>query len=409
MIDWWTEVRLLLAELLARHGLLSAFAFLLVEEAGLPIPVPGDFVMLLLGVQARQGLVPLWQALFAMQAATMLGATFLYVLSTRAGRGLVYRYGRFIRLSPERLERSEAWIRRHGFLAVFLGRLVPGLRIVTAVGCGVFGVPLRVFLPAMSLGALAYILVYTLLGYLFGPPVLELLEHLHLPLGVLGSLVLLAILLVWTVRAHRSLRTRPTLPPAEVDWDDRLRAGAVAGGLATMVSTLLLNVLVHLAGQLRFRSPGLVVEQTASFLSDLVSHDVGLLVFVAAPAFVGVGVAWGVAYAAWIGRRPGCPDWRSGPLFALLPLMISALVVMPLLGLGLPGLSMAPASGGLLGETVRHLAFGLVLGLTYPVLLPRPRKRKTRRSSVTPESDSSRLREPGRASASGTSVIRELP
>ena len=41
----------------------------------------------------------------------------------------------------------------------------PGLRIVTAVACGVFEVPFRVFFPAMSLGALLYILVYTLLGY----------------------------------------------------------------------------------------------------------------------------------------------------------------------------------------------------------------------------------------------------
>src|SRR5919199_1485525 len=132
MVDWWAEVRLATEVFLDRHGLLAAFAFLLVEEAGVPVPV--------------------------------LGATFLYALSAWAGRGLVYRYGRFIHLSPQRLDRAGLWLQRHGFLAVVLGRLLPGFRIVTAVACGVFAVPVEIYVPAMSLGGLLYIVVYTLLG-----------------------------------------------------------------------------------------------------------------------------------------------------------------------------------------------------------------------------------------------------
>jgi len=58
-------------------------------------------------------------------------------------------------------------------------RLVPGLRIVTVVGCGVFGVPFRVFLPSLALGAFGYILIYTLAGYFVGPEILALLACLH--------------------------------------------------------------------------------------------------------------------------------------------------------------------------------------------------------------------------------------
>src|ERR687885_1510193 len=175
-MDWWTEVRLAMASFLDQHGLLAAFVFLLIEEAGVPVPVPGDFLMLILGVRARTGDVSLWQAIAVMEAATVLGSTFLYAAARLAGRGLVYRYGRFVRLSPARLDRAERWLKQHGSRAVFLGRLVPGLRIVTAVACGVFSVPPLVFLPAMSLGALLYIVVYVLLGYFLGQPVLDLLE-----------------------------------------------------------------------------------------------------------------------------------------------------------------------------------------------------------------------------------------
>src|SRR5207247_8529456 len=126
-------------------------------------PVPGDFLMLYRGVRAGEGRVPLWQAIVVMELATMLGATSLYVAARLAGRGLVYRYGRFIRLTPERLDRAESWLTQHGSRAVFLGRLAPGLRIVTAVACGVYSIPASVFTPSRSLGALLYIGLFPLL------------------------------------------------------------------------------------------------------------------------------------------------------------------------------------------------------------------------------------------------------
>src|SRR5919202_2453001 len=213
-MDWWDEVRLAMAAFLDQHGLVAAFVFLLIEEAGVPVPVPGDFVMLILGVRARAGEVALWQAIAVMEAATLIGATFLYTAARLAGRGLVYRYGRFVRLSPERLDSTEQWLKLHGSRAVFLGRLVPGLRIVTAVACGVFEVPVWVFVPAMALGALVYIVAYTLAGYFLGPPVLVTLEGLHLPFGLLGQLIPLGVIIWWTVRAREALRRKLAATPA---------------------------------------------------------------------------------------------------------------------------------------------------------------------------------------------------
>src|SRR6266568_2107800 len=231
MVDWWTEVGRATSAFLDQHGLLAAFVFLLIEEAGVPVPVPGDVLMLILGLHARQGTVPLWQAVAATWLGTMIGSTFLYFAARIAGRDLVYRYGPFIRLTPERLDRAERWLKHHGSRAVFLGRLVPGLRIVTAVACGVFEVPFGVFFPAMSLGALLYIVVYTLLGYYLGPPVLTVLEKIHIPFGLLGSLVPLALILLWTYRTRQGLGRRTA--PLPVDREQHLRAGAIAGGLAT--------------------------------------------------------------------------------------------------------------------------------------------------------------------------------
>src|SRR5216683_1663396 len=89
-MDWWGEVRLALQGFLDQHGVLAGFVLVLIEEAGVPVPVPGDFLMLALGVHARQGNVQLWQALLVLETATLHGASLLYLAAARAGRGLVY-------------------------------------------------------------------------------------------------------------------------------------------------------------------------------------------------------------------------------------------------------------------------------------------------------------------------------
>ena len=374
MVDWWTEVGLATSSFLDSHGLLAAFVFLLIEEAGVPVPVPGDVLMLVLGVHARLGITPLWQAIVVTWLGTIIGSSLLYFVSRLAGRNLVYRYGRFIRLTPERLEWAERWLKKHGSRAVFVGRLVPGLRIVTAVACGVFDVPYRVFFPAMALGAMVYILVYTLLGYYLGVPVLNLLEKVHIPFSLLGSLVPLTLILWWAFRARQDIGKRGTIiQPAERDV--QLRSGALAGLLATIASTLLLNVAINLAGGIAFNfsAPGTLVEETGRRLAFALAREVQpIVLFVAVPAYLAVGTMWGAVYGAWIEPRvpPRWPDWERGFAFAGIPLLVSLLFVLPVLGLGFFGVG-ATGPVALTGELLRHAAYGVMLGLMYPVFRAR--------------------------------------
>ena len=208
-MSWLGELHQTAMALLDRHGLWAAALLLLVEEAGVPIPIPGDFGMVLLGAQARQGRFPIWAPVLVLEAATVAGGLFLYGVSRWAGRPLVQRFGRPLRLTSERLDRAEQQLERHGAPGVAVARLVPGLRIVTAIACGVLGVPTRVFLPGLVVGSLCYVIAYVLLGYFAGPAVAQVLaalEQVHGPLvalGIVGGVAIVATLLARARRRHR--------------------------------------------------------------------------------------------------------------------------------------------------------------------------------------------------------------
>jgi hypothetical protein len=276
-------------------------------------------------------------------------------------------------LTKERLDKAESWLKKWGPAAIVVGRNTPGLRMATVIACGVFGVPFWQFLPSLAVGAFVYIALYTLLGYFFGPAVLRLVEGIHLPLGLLGSLVPLVLLVVWIIRARRGLHlARHT----EASMGDRRRwaDGAIAGGIATIVSTLTLNVLVQVFGELALLAPGDLIEYTRARLAVLaVVRVIGpVLLLLAMPAFILVGLFWGAVYAEWVEPHVHYPDWLGGLSFALLPLGVALVIVLPVL-------SGAASDLGPLGpfatasEAIRHLAYGLVLGTLYPALA-RPRK-----------------------------------
>jgi membrane protein DedA with SNARE-associated domain len=385
-MEWWDVIRLSVADFVAEHGVMAGFVLILIEETGVPVPVPGDFLMLGLGVHAREGRVLLWQALAVMEIATLIGASVLYVLAARAGRDLVYRYGRYIHLTPARLDQAEVFLRRRGMVAIVLGRITPGLRMATVIASGVFGVPFWRFLPSLALGAFLYILAYTLLGYFIGPPVLSAMAGVHLPLGLLGSLVPLVLLVVWIARARSGLRLREATAAGLADRRHRWRDGAVAGGLATLISTLAMNVVVHIAGDLALLEPGNLVERTQARLAALALVRVigPLMLLAAAPAFVIVGVAWGAVYAQWVEPHVHYADWLSGLSFALVPLSVALLIVLPVLDGATPDLGpLGPLAA--ISEALRHAFYGITLGVVYPLRLarlPAALRRNTRQDLV---------------------------
>lgn len=164
------------------HALNGPLAYLLiclllmVEEAGIPLPMlPGDVILLAGGYLAAIGVVHLSLLLLGGYAACVAGALLCHRFSRSVGRGVVLRYGRFVGLGPSRLGRAERWLRRNGVAAVAVARVLPGTRINMSFAAGCLRLPVRDFLLGVLPSTAVWLGGFTLLGFVLGDRVTPLL------------------------------------------------------------------------------------------------------------------------------------------------------------------------------------------------------------------------------------------
>jgi len=74
-------------------GVRGLLGLLVVMEAGVPIPVPSDLVMLLLGERVSAGALPLWLAVVLLELVALAGTAALYLAARGPGRALIARFG----------------------------------------------------------------------------------------------------------------------------------------------------------------------------------------------------------------------------------------------------------------------------------------------------------------------------
>jgi membrane protein DedA with SNARE-associated domain len=183
-------------------GVPGLLGLLLAMEAGVPVPVPSDLVMLLLGERVSAGALPLWLAMAALEAVAVAGTAALFLAARGPGRALVARVGPRLGLTAPRLDRAAELVERRGRAALATGRTTPGLRTVTVVAAASSGIRVGRALPALVLGSSVFLQAHLLLGYALGPAARELLERARLP-ALLVAAVTLATVAALLLRRRR--------------------------------------------------------------------------------------------------------------------------------------------------------------------------------------------------------------
>ena len=131
-------------------------------------PFPSEVIMIPAGYLAFQGKMNLIAAILFGIFGSLAGAVFNYYLAVKLGRPLLEKYGRYILLKPETLDKLEAFFQKHGEISTFSGRLIPGIRQYISLPAGLSRMHLGRFALYTGLGAGIWVTVLALLGYFVG-------------------------------------------------------------------------------------------------------------------------------------------------------------------------------------------------------------------------------------------------
>jgi membrane protein DedA with SNARE-associated domain len=151
---------------LNHYGYLAVAGLVLIEDFG--VPVPGETVLVLGAVYAGTGRLSIVFVVLLGFLGAVVGDNVGFAIGHFGGRRLVEKFGRYIFLTPERLDKATGFFDRHGGKVVTIARFVEGLRQANGIIAGLTGMHWAKFLAFNALGAALWVGVWSAVGYFSG-------------------------------------------------------------------------------------------------------------------------------------------------------------------------------------------------------------------------------------------------
>jgi membrane protein DedA with SNARE-associated domain len=186
---------------LDQYGYWALFGAILLEDFGMP--VPGETLLIASAFLASQGEMHLVPLLLIACVAAVTGDNIGYAIGRFGGRKLVLRYGHYVLISEQRLQKAEGFYRRYGGAVVVMARFFAVLRQLNGIVAGTTKMSWRRFLLYNVLGAALWVSFWTMLFYEVGEKALRFGAGFKtLQFFLLGGLVAAAVALTILV-LHR--------------------------------------------------------------------------------------------------------------------------------------------------------------------------------------------------------------
>lgn len=181
-------------------------ALLMALESSL-VPLPSEVVIPLAAHLAHtRGTMTLAGVVVAGTLGSWVGATIMYWGARLLGRPLLMRYGRWLLITPAKIEAAEAWSAKFGTMGVFVSRLLPVIRHLIGIPAGIVRLDFRWYSLATLVGSGIWCTVLAWVGVKAGQDAALMRGDLHaLSLWIGGGAVVLGVM--YWVFVHRHMRS----------------------------------------------------------------------------------------------------------------------------------------------------------------------------------------------------------
>ncbi len=155
-----------IAPVVDQYGYLALAGLLFLEDFG--VLVPGETVLIASAFYAGLGQLNIILVILVGFAAAVLGDNVGFAIGNYGGRPLVLKYGRYVRLKQEHLDKAEHYFNRHGGKIVAVARFIDGLRQLNGIIAGISEMKWAKFILFNVIGALVWVAFWSLIGYYGG-------------------------------------------------------------------------------------------------------------------------------------------------------------------------------------------------------------------------------------------------
>ncbi|WP_187336349.1 DedA family protein [Novosphingopyxis iocasae] len=194
---------------LVANGGYIGIAFLMFLENVFP-PIPSEIIMGLAGIEVGQGQMNFEAVVFAGTVGSTLGNYAWYLLGRFYGfrrlEGFVNRWGRWLTLEWEDIQKINRLFTRHGGKIVFVLRFMPAFRTIVSLPAGLFRMGHLRFLIATFAGAMIWNVILTGAGYYLGRNFSKIDDYVGpISTAAIAAIVLFYVyrVITWKPRAQR--------------------------------------------------------------------------------------------------------------------------------------------------------------------------------------------------------------
>lgn len=209
---------------IATYGYLAVFLLMAAESAC--IPVPSELIMLFGGALASgavAGAHPnLALVIVAGTLGNLVGSYIAWIAGRYVGQATLRRWGRYIWLKDEDIDRATRWFERYGAAVVFFGRMLPVVRTFISLPAGFANMrPVRFGLYTLG-GCIPWTAALGIAGYAVGRNWQRIADAFHGPTYVVAGIIAVALVVAAVVFLRRRRRRGG---PAETETDRPTPAG----------------------------------------------------------------------------------------------------------------------------------------------------------------------------------------
>lgn len=192
---------------LEHYGLWAIGLLITLEDFG--VPVPGETILIAGAIFAGAGRINIVALGVVAFVAAVTGDNIGFAIGHFGGRALALRFGKYVFLTEERLDKAENFFDRRGSIVITFARFVEGLRQANGIIAGITGMHWLRFLVFNAIGAALWVGTWVTVGYFAGNNITTVYHYITLySYYVLAALVVLIVgYIVWRRRRRRRTAT----------------------------------------------------------------------------------------------------------------------------------------------------------------------------------------------------------